>query len=252
MLHVQFMNILGVKIDAVTKTEAIMKIAAFLDEQKPHFITTPNPEIILYAHRHHEYREILNKADLALPDGAGLLFVSRFIKQALPERVSGADMVPEIAKLAREKHLKIALLGGLNQITIDKAAGVMRAWGNEVVYASHGVPKEQWENKEFHDRIINELRAARPELVFVALGHPKQEQWIDRYRDSLPSIRLFIGCGGALDFIAGAMRRAPAFMRRAGLEWLWRLIREPKRIKRILNAVIVFPLTVAYARFRKK
>ena len=246
------MNILGAKVDAVTKTEAIMKIAAFLDEQKPHFITTPNPEIILYAHRHPGYREILNKADLALPDGAGLLFVSRFMKQALPERVSGTDMVPEIAKLAREKHLKIALLGGLDQATIDKAARAMRAWGNEVVYASHGVPKEQWEDKEFHDRIISELRAARPELVFVALGHPKQEQWIDEHQNSLPSVRLFIGCGGALDFIAGAMRRAPAFMRQAGLEWLWRLVREPKRIKRIFNAVIVFPLTVINAYVWKK
>ena len=246
------MEILGVKIDAVTKTEAIAKIAAFLEEQKSHFITTPNPEIILYAHRHPEYRDILNKADLALPDGAGLLFVSRFMKQALPERVSGTDMVPEIAKLAREKHLKIALLGSLDQATIDKAAMVMRKWGDGVVYASHGVPKTQWENKEFHDRIINELRAARPELVFVALGHPKQEQWIDRYRYSLPSVRLFIGCGGALDFIAGAAKRAPIWMRKAGLEWLWRLVREPKRIKRIFNAVIVFPLTVFNAYVWKK
>ena len=247
-----YMPILGVKVDPVTKTEAIAKIADFLDEQKPHFVTTPNPEIILYAHRHSGYREILNKADLALPDGAGLLLVSRFMKQALPERVSGADVLPEIAGLAREKKLKIALLGGLDQSSIDKAATIMRGWGNEVVYASHGVPKTQWKNKEFHDRIINELRDARAEIVFVALGHPKQEQWIDEHRSSLPSVRLFIGCGGALDFIAGAAKRAPLWMRRAGLEWLWRLVREPKRIKRITNAVIVFPLTVLHAYVWKK
>ena len=245
MLHV-----LGVKIDPVTKTQALAKIAVFLDEQRSHFITTPNPEIILFAHKHREYLEILNKADLALPDGFGLLLVSR-----LKERVSGTDMVPEIVKLAREKHLKIALIGGLDQTTIEKAAVAMRRWGNEVVYASHGVPKEQWENKEFHDRIINELSAARPEIIFVALGHPKQEQWIDEHRNSLPTVRLFMGCGGALDFIAGTAKRAPIFMRRLGLEWLWRLVCEPKRIKRILNAVIVFPLTVLYARLaqpRKK
>jgi N-acetylglucosaminyldiphosphoundecaprenol N-acetyl-beta-D-mannosaminyltransferase len=241
------MNILGVKVDAVTKAEAIVKIAGFLDEQKQRFITTPNPEIILYARKHPKYREILNKADLSLPDGAGLLLVSH-----LKERVSGADMVPAIAKLAREKNLRIALLGGLDQVTIDKAAAAMRAWGNSVVYASHGVPKTEWNNEQFHDRIANELHATEPEVVFVALGHPKQEQWIDKYRASLPVVRLFMGCGGALEFVGGAAKRAPVFMRRAGLEWLWRLIREPKRIKRILNAVIVFPLTVAYARFRKK
>jgi N-acetylglucosaminyldiphosphoundecaprenol N-acetyl-beta-D-mannosaminyltransferase len=241
------MEILGVKIDPVTKAEAIAKIAVFLDEQKSHFITTPNPEIILFAHKHREYREILNKADLALPDGFGLLLVSR-----LKERVSGTDMVPEIARLAREKHLKIALLGGLNQTTIDKAAATMREWGNEVVYASHGVPKEQWKNKEFHDRIINELRAARAEIIFVALGHPKQEQWIDEHRNLLPTVRLFLGCGGALEFVAGAAKRAPTWMRKAGLEWLWRLIIEPKRIKRIFNAVIVFPLTVLYVSLWKK
>jgi N-acetylglucosaminyldiphosphoundecaprenol N-acetyl-beta-D-mannosaminyltransferase len=174
------------------------------------------------------------------------------MKQTLPERVSGTDMVPEIAKLARENKLKIALLGGLNQFAIDKAANVIREWGNEVVYASHGVPKTQWENKEFHGRIINELRAASPEIVFVALGHPKQEQWIDQYRNLLPTIRLFIGCGGALDFVAGVAKRAPTWMRKIGLEWLWRLAIEPKRIKRIFNAVIVFPFTVLYVSLRKK
>lgn len=241
------MLILGTKIDHVTKNEAIAKIAGFLDEQKSHFLTTPNPEILLYAHKHVDYREILNIADLALPDGFGLLLVS-----GLKHRVSGADMVPEIARLAREKHLKMALLGGLDQATIDKAAEVMRAWGNEVVYASHGVPKTQWENREFHDRIINELHAAAPEIIFVALGHPKQEKWVSEHRNELPSVRLFMGCGGALEFIAGTARRAPAWMRRIGLEWLWRLMIEPRRIKRIINAVIVFPLTVLYVSIWKK
>jgi N-acetylglucosaminyldiphosphoundecaprenol N-acetyl-beta-D-mannosaminyltransferase len=241
------MTILGVKVDPVTKAEAIVKIAGFLDEQKSHFVTTPNPEIILYAHRHHEYREILNKADLALPDGTGLLLVSR-----LRERVSGADMVPEIARLARERNLTIALLGGLDQTTVHQAADVMRGWGNNIVYASHGVPKEQWENKQFHDRIISELRAASPAIIFVALGHPKQEQWIDQHLNSLPTVRLFMGCGGALEFIAGSAKRAPAWMRHFGLEWLWRLMNEPKRIKRILNAVIVFPITVLLAYVWKK
>jgi N-acetylglucosaminyldiphosphoundecaprenol N-acetyl-beta-D-mannosaminyltransferase len=241
------MYILGVKVDIITKNEAILKIAAFLNEEKTRFVITPNPEIILHAHRNPNYREILNKADLALPDGAGLLLVSH-----LPERISGTDMVPEIAKLAREKHLKIALIGGLDQTTVDKAAAVFRGWGNEVVYSNYGVAKKDWNNKSFHEKIISELRAAAPQIIFAAFGHPKQEQWIDEYKSKLPSVRLFMGCGGALDFVSGSAKRAPVFMQKICLEWLWRLLIEPKRIKRIFNAVIVFPLTVLYVSIWKK
>jgi N-acetylglucosaminyldiphosphoundecaprenol N-acetyl-beta-D-mannosaminyltransferase len=246
------MEILGVKIDAITKDEAIVALRSFLEEKNSRFVATPNSEIVLYAHRHPAYRAILNRADLALPDGAGLLHAAKMIGQAIPERVSGTDMVPEICRIAREKGLKIALLGGLDQATVDKAAETMRNWGNDIVYARYGVPKTEWDNKASHDKIIDELRSVSPELIFAAFGHPKQEQWIDEYRSRLPSVRLFMGCGGALDFIAGTAKRAPAWMRKIGLEWLWRLIIEPKRYRRIFNAVIVFPLTAIYDRFRKK
>jgi N-acetylglucosaminyldiphosphoundecaprenol N-acetyl-beta-D-mannosaminyltransferase len=246
------MTILGVKVDAITKNEAIAKIASFLDTQIQHFITTPNPEIVLYAHGHADYRAILNKADLALPDGAGLVLASRLMGQPFKERVSGTDMIPEIAKLAREKGLRIALLGGLDQGTIEKAAKTIRGWGNAVVYADYGVSKEHWNDRSFHEKIVSEIRAKEPQIVFAGFGHPKQEQWIDSFRSELPSVRLFLGCGGALDFVSGAMKRAPRFMRQTGLEWLWRLIKEPRRAKRILNAVIVFPLTVLYDNLRKK
>jgi len=246
------MVILDVKIDAETSKQVSGIISAFLDSKEGHFVITPNPEIILYAHRHPEYRNILNKADLALPDGVGLLWASRIIGNPLKERVSGTDMVPEICRLAREKGLKIGLLGGLNQTTIEKTAAIMREWGNMVVYATHGVPKKKWDNQASHDKIIHELQTASPELLFVGFGHPKQEQWIDEYRSRLPSVRLFMGCGGALDFISGAARRAPPWMRKIGFEWLWRLISEPARYRRIFAAVIIFPLTVIYDRFRKK
>lgn len=240
--------ILGVRVDPVTNTEAIAKIASFLDEPSQHFITTPNPEIILYAHKHQGYREILNKADLALPDGIGLKLVSKHIK----ERVSGADMVPEICRLAGEKGLKIALLGGADQATLIKAAIAIRTFGGEVVYADHGVARENWNDRSFHEKIVSEMRTLEPQVVLVGFGHPKQEQWIDEYRSQLSTVRLFIGCGGALDFVAGASVRAPMWMRKVGLEWLWRLIREPKRIKRIINAVIIFPITVFYVSIWKK
>jgi len=245
------MQILGAKIDDITMPEAILKIDGFLSNNS-HFLTTPNPEIILYGHKHSEYRRILNNSDLALPDGIGLLLVSRLLGKPLRECVRGADMVPEICRMAREKNLKIALLGGLDQAAIQNAAAIMRGWGNTVVYAEHGVVKKDWQVPSFHEKIVKEMRACEPQILFVGFGHPKQEEWIEQYRNALPSVRLFMGCGGALDFIAGRAKRAPVWMRKIGLEWLWRLALEPKRIKRILNAVIIFPLTVIYASIRKQ
>lgn len=246
------MRILGVEVSPVTHDEALRRLNLFLDEPGRHFVTTPNPEIILYARKRPDYSDTLNKADLALPDGAGLLFASRIIGGNLKERVSGSDMIPEILGLAREKKLRVALLGGLDQPTADKAAEVIRGWGNEVVYVSHGVPKAEWENKPFHDKMLDELRASRPQVVLVGFGHPKQEQWIDAYAHLLPEARLLIGCGGSLDFIAGARKRAPRWVRKANLEWLWRIVREPRRIGRIMNAVIIFPAVVIYEHLRKR
>jgi N-acetylglucosaminyldiphosphoundecaprenol N-acetyl-beta-D-mannosaminyltransferase len=246
------MMISGVKVDPVLREQAIARIGLLLDESRGHFVTTPNPEIILHARKHAHYRDILNKADLALPDGFGLILVSRLMGEPLKERVSGSDMVPQICRLAREKKLRIALMGGLDEKTVTKAAEIMRGWGNEIVFAHHGPSKEEWDNKPIHDKILDELIGVRPHIILVGLGHPKQEEWIDRFRGSLPSVRLFLGCGGSLDFIAEARRRAPKPLRRIGLEWLWRLITEPRRWKRILNAVIVFPSAVIYESFRKK
>jgi N-acetylglucosaminyldiphosphoundecaprenol N-acetyl-beta-D-mannosaminyltransferase len=245
------MNILGVQVNPVTYKEAVAKIADYLSKSGQFFVTTPNPEIILYAHKHPEYREILNKSDLALPDGAGLLLVAKLLGQTLPERVSGSDIVPEILRLARENGQSVALLGGLDQATVELAATKLREQGTKVVYANYGVGKEDWNNSAEHEKIINGLQAVGPELVLVGFGHPKQEEWIDRYRSRLSTVRLFIGCGGTLDFLAGKIRRAPVWMR-PWFEWLWRLAQEPKRIHRIFNAVIIFPLTVTYDSFRKK
>jgi N-acetylglucosaminyldiphosphoundecaprenol N-acetyl-beta-D-mannosaminyltransferase len=245
-------EILGIKIDAITEAQALDKIALFLGENKNHLVVTPNAEIILYAHKNPDYADILNRADLALPDGSGPYLLSRFTKQRLPARIPGADFVPKVCELARQKKMKIGILGGRDQETVKKAAMAMRSWGNDVVFAAHGVLKEDWKKESFHEKIVNEMRKQNPDIVFVGFGHPKQEQWMDKYGQLFPSARLMVGCGGTLDFIAGAAKRAPAWMRSTGLEWLWRLYSEPARFQRIFNAVVVFPLTMIYASFFKK
>jgi len=243
------MQILGVTIHPVSKDEALRKLSAFLEGSAPRVVVTPNPEIIMRAHRDPAYRAILNRADLALPDGAGIVLISRLLNMPVRERVTGADIVPGVVRLAAEKGLRVALVGGRNQHTITKAAAAL---GPSVVFAAHGVPKRHWNDEAEHEKMIEVLRASAPHVVLVAFGAPKQEQWIARYRDRIPSVRLWMGIGGALEFASGAARRAPSVMRAHHFEWLWRLIHEPRRIRRILTAVIAFPLTVLYAALTEK
>ncbi len=246
------MTILGVKVDALNRQEVLARIGDFLGSKSGMFIATPNPEIILAARRDSSYRDILNSADLAVPDGIGLKLAAALLGQKIPERISGADLLPEIARMAAERGLSVGILGGRDQAAADAAASALRERGVRVAFAAYGPSPSDWNNPAVHEKMIAAMTAAAPAVLFVGFGHPKQERWIYAHRAELPSVRLFMGCGGAVDFLAGRAKRAPAFMRRAGLEWLWRLVSEPQRWRRILNAVIVFPFAVIYDSRKKR
>ncbi len=244
-------EILGVPVDAITKVEALMKAQNMLAERRGHFLTTPNPEMLVLATREPRFKEVLRKADLAIPDGIGLLYAARLHGKRIPERVSGADFLDELAALALQKGLPVFLLGG-GQSTLagkqdvaKRAADILREKypGLEVVGAESGgqVSLSADGTWQMDPALLDRIRAASPAMLFVAFGHGKQETWIADHLAALPSVRLAIGIGGAFDFIAGEVRRAPLMMRRLGLEWLWRLVRQPSRFGRIWTAVAVFP-----------
>jgi len=229
------MNLLGVRIDNISMDEVLQKIEEFLRDGKQHYIVTINPEFIVKAQKDEEFRKILNGADLAIPDGVGVVWAARWLDEPLRERVSGVDLIERFKNHdLRFKNKKFFLLGGRNGVA-KKIAG---QWPEVVGFS------EEAEGMELFARI----KECRPDVLLVALGAPKQEKWIAENLSKVPSVKVAIGVGGAFDFLSKKIKRAPVFMQKMGLEWLWRLILEPRRLPRILNATIVFLWLV----FKKK
>lgn len=235
----QRIRLLGVPIDALTMDEALQRIREMLSSENQYHIATPNSEMLVEVTKNREFQSLLNKTDLNLPDSTGLLWMARATGQSLPERITGVDTVTELLRTMTEEH-GIFLLGSASGIA-EKAANVLRKRNSNlnIVGTASGSPRD-----EDADKIIEQINQAKPHILLVAYGAPLQDLWIGQYRNKLPSVRVAIGIGGTLDFIAGGKKRAPGWMRTIGLEWMWRLILEPQRIKRIWNAVVVFPLLV--------
>ncbi len=220
--------LLGVKIDNVTMTDALQKIKGFLEDGRQHHIVTPNPEFLVLAQKDKEFREILNKADLAIPDGIGIVWASRILGEPLKERVTGVDLIDQL-KVESEK-LKVFLLGGRNGV----AEKISSQWP-EVVGFSEDIEDTG---------IFVRIRQCQANILVVALGAPRQEKWIYENLKKIPSVKVAIGVGGVFDLISGRIRRVPKFLQKIGLEWFWRLIKEPKRLPRIFEAVVIFPWLV--------
>lgn len=229
-------NILGIKVDNISRPEAIAAVEQMLRNGGQHIITTPNPEMLVAARKDDEFREALNRADLALPDGFGLMLAARFLSTPLKERICGSDFVWDIFALAAEKGYIIYFLGGKEGVAQKAAKNLKPQFPNLKIVGVDSEPQ------------FDRIRAAAPDILLVAFGHSKQEKWIARHLGELPSVKIAMGVGGVFDFISGRVRRAPRFMRLIGLEWLWRLAREPRRVTRIWRAVVVFPCLILRAK----
>lgn len=225
-------EILGIKIDDLTRDEVLEKVEEFLDGDKQRYIVLPNSEVVVRANRDRYLREIINNSDLSLSDGRGLFFATKILGQPIKEQIPGVELIEELSK----RHPKIFLFGGRKDI-VQKAAGNL---GPNIIDFIDGYQET--------DRVIERINQIQPRILFVGLGVPKQEKWIADNLIKLPSVRLAIGVGGAFDFISGRIKRAPKALRKAGLEWSWRFLLEPWRAKRIFKAVIVFPWLVIHNR----
>ena len=231
-------NILGVPIDAVTMGEAVEMAEKMLSNGRQNIIFTPNPEILLEASRDDEYRAVLQRADLALPDGAGLVLLGRFLGAPFRGRVAGVDFMVKLCELAAKRGQKIFLLGGKNSAA-ERTATILKKQFLDLQIAGWSEDTQCHRHSERSEE--SDIRQA--DILFVALGSPKQERWIRDNLSRLPSVKIAMAVGGALDMISGDIPRAPKFLRKIGLEWLWRFALEPKkRWKRAFNAAIVFPV----------
>lgn len=232
-------RLLGVPIDPVTAGEAVARLKAFLTDGRQHHVMTPNSEMLVAASKNESFRTLLNRTDLNLPDSQGLLFAARWTGQYLPERVTGVDTVQAFCR-SLTKETPVFLLGAAPGIA-ERAADALKRMnpGLNVAGTFAGSPRD-----EDASDILQRITLSGAQVLFVAYGAPKQDEWIDRHLQELPSVKVAMGIGGTFDFLAGTAKRAPVAFRTLGLEWLWRVIREPKRIGRILTAVVVFPMMV--------
>ena len=231
----QRITILGVAIDDLTEDAALARVAEFIAAGGPHHIVTVNPEFVMEARRNPEFRAALAAADLATPDGFGLLLVARRRGTPFRGRVTGVELTGRIAAEAERRGWSLFLLGAAPGVAEQAAAALRRrppALRIAGCYA--GSPRAEDE-----PRIRDMIGAARPDILLVAYGHPAQDLWIARNQPHL-RVPVAIGVGGVFDYLAGVVPRAPGWIRRLGLEWLYRLIRQPRRWRRILTAVPLF------------
>lgn len=230
---------------------------------------TPNPEMLLEAQKNQQFRDVLNRAWLSIPDGIGILWAStfqniayrngellrifkagaslaslflypKFCRKIFPERITGADLMQSICAVSIHNRTPIFLLGAVPGVA-EKVKEILeiRYPNVNIVGTFSGSPEEN----DF-PRIQSLIAETRPEILFVAYGSPAQEIWSAKHLKQLQSVKIAMGVGGAFDFIAGVRKRAPKWMQKTGIEWLYRLMQEPSRFKRIWNAAVKFPLTV--------
>ncbi|NQV12819.1 MAG: WecB/TagA/CpsF family glycosyltransferase [Parcubacteria group bacterium] len=274
------LKILETKVDKITTPEVFKQLRVFLHSENQHHLVTTNPEFIMAAQEDNEFREILNQADISIPDGIGLLWAAKFLslsaaknkllrvfqaawqvvytgaslvfyprycRSALPERISGTDLVRPLAKLCTQEGKSLYLLGGRLRVGGKTAAILQKEFPGLKIAGTYEGEASVKGDQESCQRI----NKAQPDVLLVAYGHPRQEKWIARNLAKLPSVKVAIGVGGAYDFIAGKVQRAPGFMRSLGLEWLWRLIKQPQRVGRIFTATAKFTWAVYKEKVRR-
>jgi len=201
---------------------------SFLADERPHMIITAGPEFVMITQRLPSLLAVLARADFITPDGIGIVIASKWYGQAVAQRITGVELAERLIAHAAERDLRVFLLGA-SQTSLNHALLKLKnSYPQLHIDGKHG-----YFTDEQTAEVIAEIRAARPHLLLVGLGQPRQEVFISTHLDDL-GVPLAIGVGGAIDVIGGTVRRAPAVFRNARLEWLYRLIREPKRWRRQL------------------
>ena len=242
-------RIFGVGIDHVASEAALRSFCLrSLDGDRAARIFTPNPEILLRARVDPAYAEILRSADLAPPDGTGVALIETLRSGRRIRRWPGVEIGELLLRIAVERDVPVVFVGGAEGVAERAAARWRRRLPSaRIAVAGAGVPVTERGVVDPADRDVDLVQAvadASPAIVLVGFGAPKQERWIARHADAVPTARIMIGIGGAFDMWAETRRRAPSVLRRLGLEWAWRLALEPRRWPRMLRATFVFPLQV--------
>ncbi len=222
------LEVMGVQFDNVTMEEALKQAQEFLSGDRPAYVVTPNAEIVYEAMHDEGLCSLLNGADLVLPDGAGVVLASKILKTPLKQKVAGVDFADNVLDLLAKNGGSAYLLGS--------KPGVAELAAEKMIAKHPGLNICGMQDGYFQDeaQVVAKINEAKPDFLFVCLGAPKQELFMVNHRDEL-QVKIMAGLGGSLDSFAGTVKRAPKWMIRLNLEWLYRLIKEPKRFKRMLR-----------------
>lgn len=236
-------TILGVPIDRVSRDEAgVITEELIRNSNKTcKMVFAPNVEFIMMAQKDREFFDLLQESSLSTPDSIGVMIGAKLQKKSFKERIPGQSYFRKVIELSNEKGYSIYLLGGEPGIPEKTKENLEKLFPNVNIVGLHNGYFDENVEKE----IINEINTLQPNVLFVALGAPKQEKWIKAHKDEL-KVDVAAGQGGTYDYEAGKIRRAPVWIQKIGMEWFWRLCREPKRIKRqLVLPVYLFKVTFA-------
>ena len=222
-------DILGVKFNNVSMDEAIQTCEAFLKKDTGNLIVTPNPEIVMKAKDDGEFKEVINSAELVIPDGIGIIKAGKILNTPLKERVAGYDLICNLLEKYSDGSASFYFFGSKPGFANEAKEKIEKKYPNIKILGTHtGYFKPEEESV-----IIDEIRKLKPDILLVGIGFPRQEKLIDRYK-SEGFFKIGIGCGGSIDVLAGEVKRAPKLFIKLHLEWFYRLLKEPTRFKRML------------------
>jgi N-acetylglucosaminyldiphosphoundecaprenol N-acetyl-beta-D-mannosaminyltransferase len=257
-------EIAGVLVDNVTAAETLNQIENFVRSGLPHHIVTTYSEFVVEANKNEHYKNVINNAALSLPDGIGIIWAARFLslpkknsfltiidwfwtlctiilspqslRSVIKEQVTGSRLIWDIAKLAEANGFSLALVGGQNSVAEKSAQALKNKFPDLKINLAVS-------DQAFDKQIIAQINASNSDILMIAYQPPKQEIWLSENLDRL-NTKVAIGLGGTFDYVSGLRLPAPDWMHKLGLEWLWRLITQPWRIKRMWQAIIVFSVLI--------
>ena len=273
----QGIDVLGIRIDPLKENKLVKILRGYLEDEDRHFLATVNPEFIIEAQTNKKFRHILKYTDLNLADGIGILwatkylnlktrelqlsrinrvryyklsiiwqafysllaiiFYPRFLKTEIPQRITGSLLIDKLIRLTKGGNYSAYILGGKKGVASTVKTEMEKKYPQSLIVGSRG---GRLTKKGMKEKFCESINKVKPDILIVGLGAPQQEEWIFSSMDKMPSVKIAVGVGGALDFLAKNRKRAPKWMREKGLEWLFRLFSEPKRLPRIKNATFKF------------
>jgi N-acetylglucosaminyldiphosphoundecaprenol N-acetyl-beta-D-mannosaminyltransferase len=242
-------DITGILIDRLRRPDVLTRIDQFVQTRRPHQIVTVNADFLSIANREADFIELLNQAAISVPDGMPLIWLSRLLGQTLPERITGTDLLLDCAALAAARGYRIFLLGAAPGVADEVAQHLTRRFPGLQIAGTHSPPYFEGSDPAAEAAMVALVRAAQPDMLFVAMGTPKQERWIYNNLDAL-GVPVCIGVGGVFNFITGRIPRAPQLLQHLGLEWFFRLVLEPRRLWRryLVDDTRALAQALAYSR----